>query len=274
MEYVSNDWLALLSLATMLGLRHGLDADHVAAIDGLTRSNSQMQPALAPWCGTLFALGHSVVVIVIAVAVATVSGNWRVPSWAETFGAWSSIIFLAVLGFANLLAVLRADSNAVVRPVGFKDRFLSSLQRTSNPWLITLIGALFAFSFDSLGQAALFAVMGVQQGGWGYALILGVAFAIGMLVTDGVNGLWTSRLIRRADGAARIASRAMGFCVAGVSLLVAGLGAARYFSPTVDAWSDGKGIVFGVAIIAVIAVSFILALWLARSAPARSWSET
>src|SRR5260364_306677 len=43
-------WVAL-SLAFALGARHGLDPDHLIAIDNLTRYNASRRPLLARWCG-------------------------------------------------------------------------------------------------------------------------------------------------------------------------------------------------------------------------------
>ena len=60
------DWLSLLLLTFVLGMKHGFDADHLATIDGLTRHNSRVRPALARYCGTLFSLGHGTVVMAIA----------------------------------------------------------------------------------------------------------------------------------------------------------------------------------------------------------------
>ena len=105
---------------------------------------------------------------------------------------------------------------------------------------VALVGALFALSFDTLSQAAFFALTATQFGGWQHALVLALLFMLGMLLTDGINGLWIARLIHRADQTALIASRVMGLVVAGVSLLVAGFGAAKLLLPAVDAWSEGK----------------------------------
>jgi high-affinity nickel-transport protein len=271
----AGDWLTLMALAFALGLKHGLDADHLATIDGLTRFNAQERPRIARWCGVLFSLGHGAVMIGIAITVGTAARQWQVPSWAGDLGAWISIAFLTALGLLNLVTVLRANPSDVIRPVGLKSGWLCRFQRADRPWLIAAVGALFAVSFDTMSQAALFALMGAQFGSWLHAAALGVAFTLGMLVTDGVNGLWISRLITRADRVARIASRTMGLAVAGLSLLVAGFGVARYVSPAVDAWSEGREVAFGIAAIAVIAVSFLFAIRLARPVlPVRSWSKT
>lgn len=258
------DWIALLALVFVLGMKHGLDADHLATIDGLTRFNARSNPGLARLCGILFSLGHGSVVLVIALLVSTLATQWQVPEWMEIFGALVSVAFLLTLGVVNLRAVLQTPPASVVMPVGLKGRLFGRLQHTAHPALIALVGALFAFSFDTMSQAALFALTATQYGGWEHALTLGLLFMLGMLLTDGINGLWISRLIRRADQTALVASRVMGLVVASVSLLVAFFGIARFVSPEVGVWSEGKELVFGFALVAIIFFSFVAAVRLTR----------
>jgi high-affinity nickel-transport protein len=265
MDNLPNDWLAMLALVFVLGLKHGFDADHLAVIDGLTRYNFRIAPRVARWCGMMFALGHGMVVVLIALAVGFLAGSWEVPALIGDIGVWVSIAFLLMLGVVNVHAVLSAQPDDVVQPAGVKGRFLGQLRETSNPITIMLVGALFALSFDTMSQAALFAAVGTQFGGVERALLLGLAFMLGMMATDAINGFWISRLIARADAAARLASRIMGLVVGLLSLLVAGFGVATYFSPAVDAWSNGKELVFGGAVCLVIAVSFLLAMRLTRN---------
>ncbi|PNY29790.1 Nickel/cobalt efflux system [Tolypocladium capitatum] len=70
---------ALISPAALsytLGLRHALDADHISAIDLVTRRliASGQRPATV---GTFFSLGHSTIVIVTCIVVAATSGALR-----------------------------------------------------------------------------------------------------------------------------------------------------------------------------------------------------
>lgn len=265
METLPHDWLPLLGLVFVLGMKHGFDADHLATIDGLTRFNSR-DGCVARWCGCLFSLGHGLVVMSVAVALAVLAAQWEAPQWLEDTGAWISIAFLLLLGSLNLAAVLGTAADQVVRPIGLKGRLLGRLQQARHPALIALVGALFALSFDTLSQTALFSLTARGIGGWQYALLLGGTFMVGMMVTDGINGLWISRLLRRSDQTALVVSRAMGLVVASLSLLVAGFGIAKYFSPGIDAWSDGKEMLLGFSLIAVIALSFLFAVRLARPA--------
>jgi high-affinity nickel-transport protein len=268
LESLPQDLFALCVIVFVLGLKHGFDADHLATIDGLTRFNARANPRMARYCGALFSLGHGAIVIAIALAVSELALHAAAPPWLETFGAWVSIAFLGALGLLNIHAVLRADPTQVVRPVGLKGRLLGRLARAASPGLVALVGALFALSFDTISQAALFAVTATRFGGWQYALMLGMLFMLGMLITDGVNGLWISRLICRADQIALVASRVMSLVVGGVSLLVAAFGVMKLALPAVDAWSEGRELVLGAGVVFVIAGSFVLSVRLAAPAMA------
>lgn len=270
MPELPTDWTALCALVFLLGLKHGFDADHLATIDGLTRLNARSRHRLARWCGTLFSLGHGAVVMVIAAAVGLASSRWETPAWLDLAGAWISIAFLAALGIVNLRAVLAAAPGEVVAPVGLKGRFLGRLVQARHPLAVAGVGALFALSFDTVSQSALFALTATQFGGLGHALFLGALFVAGMLVTDGLNGLWISRLIARADQIAAIASRVMSLAVSSVSLLVAAFGVAKLAAPWVEDWSDGKELALGAVVVTVMAGSYAIARWLAASQRAAS----
>jgi high-affinity nickel-transport protein len=260
-----NDWIALLALVFVLGARHGLDADHLATIDGLTRYNMRIAPGRARWCGSLFSLGHGLIVLLIALAVGLVSAAWQVPVWMEDLGTWISIGFLTLLGILNLHAVLNAPRDEMVAPVGLKAGLLRRLQATSHPLAIGAVGALFALSFDTMSQAALFAVTATQHGGVLHTLAIGLVFTAGMLLADGANGLWIAGLLRRADRRARVASRVMGLVVAAISLTVAALGLARWLRADISQWYEGKELMVGLGVIMLLAGSFAIGNWLARS---------
>lgn len=269
MHELPTEWTALCALVFLLGLKHGFDADHLATIDGLTRYNSRLGRRFGRYCGALFSLGHGAIVLVIALVVGAASERWDAPPWLEQFGAWTSILFLTLIGLVNLHAVLSTSPGELVVPVGLKGRLLGRLNRASHPLTVALVGALFALSFDTVSQSALFALTAAQFGGVGHALLLGILFVAGMLVTDGINGLWISRLIARADQLACIASRVMGLAVSGVSLLVAALGVAKLTLPAVESWTEGREVVFGAVVVTVLATSFGAGRVLARRASLR-----
>src|SRR5258707_8721726 len=99
LETLPTHWLPLVAVVFLLGLKHGLDPDHLAAIDGLTRFNAANRPRLSRWSGLLFSAGHGVVVTAIAVAVATIAAEWRAPAWLQDPRARISIALPPPLRF-------------------------------------------------------------------------------------------------------------------------------------------------------------------------------
>ena len=258
------DWLGLALVVFILGMKHGMDPDHLATIDGMTRFNAQSRPRLSRWSGFLFSLGHGLVVTLVAAIVALSASKWSAPVWLEDLGAWISIIFLLLLGFANLREVLRAAPDQPVRPVGLKGRFLRRFSETSHPVMIAAVGAAFALSFDTVSLTALFSLSASNLAGWLFSIGLGVLFMVGMMLTDGVNGLWVARMIRQTNQRALIASRVMGLSIAFLSIAIAGLGMAKYFAPTVSVMLENAGLLMGVGLVVILLGSFGLALRLSR----------
>ena len=262
------DWFGLVLVVFILGMKHGMDPDHLATIDGMTRFNAQQRPRLSRWSGFLFSLGHGSVVTLVAALVALSARKWSAPVWLEDLGAWISIVVLLALGAANLRQVLRAAPDQPVRPVGLKGRFLRRFTQTNHPVVIAAVGAAFALSFDTVSQTALFSLTASNLAGCLFSIGLGLLFMVGMMVTDGVNGLWVARLLRQTNQRALIASRVMGLSIAFLSLAIAGLGMAKYFAPALAAMLDGASLLMGVGLVAILLASFGLALRLSRRMPA------
>jgi high-affinity nickel-transport protein len=269
METLPTDWLALAALVFLLGLKHGMDPDHLVTIDGMARFNAVRRPRLSRWSGLLFSLGHGAVVTLVAVVVASLARDWRAPEWLELTGVSISIAFMLMLAVANLVAVLRAAPGEIVRTVGIKGRLLGSIVETSHPVVIASVGAAFALSFDTISQAMLFSIAGSSVAGWSFAAVLGLVFTAGMVTTDAVNGYAVSRLISRADRRAAVASRVMSLAIALLSLGVAGLALARMHWPVADARLEEAGLALGAAVIAAMLAAFALAMRAARAVPAR-----
>ena len=264
MDSLPATWLALCALAFVLGGRHGFDADHLATIDGLTRYNARVNPRLARMAGALFSLGHGVVVMLVALVAGSLATGWQTPAWLEITGASVSVLVLFGLAFLNVRAVLAADPHAVVVLAGLRGRLLGRFLNIRRAWAVTAVGMLFALSFDTVSQAAIFALAAGRFGGVSHALFVASLFVLGMLVVDGANGLWISRLIRRADRTAAIASRVMALTVAGISVAVGAFTVAKILVPAVDAWALGREFWFGAAVVTAVFVAFIAAMRMAR----------
>jgi high-affinity nickel-transport protein len=258
-----HDLAGLALMVFLLGLRHGMDPDHLATIDGLVRHNSQDRPRIARWSGCLFSLGHGAVVTLVALFVAATLHGGAAPDWLERLGAWISIAFLLALGMLNIVAVFRTPADRVVQWAGFKGRWLGRLAGTGHPAVIAMIGAALALSFDTLSQAALFSLTGAHLAGWPFSVALGLLFTLGMMTTDGLNGAWVASMLRRADRRARVASRVMGLAIASLGIAIAGLAIARLLSHEAAAALAGAELAMGLGLAIIVVGSFAIAMRLA-----------
>jgi len=259
MDSIPDSWVALTILVFALGVRHGMDPDHLATIDGITRYNAISNPRVARRAGILFSLGHGAVVILISAIVGLSSKEWILPSWLESFGAWISILFLLILAALNFYAVYQARPNEVVGIIGLKSGWFRNIAKTSSPRVIFVIGALFAFSFDTVTHAVLFSLAASTMSGWYFSVCMGFAFLLGMMITDGLNGIWVSYLVNRAEKRAVIASRVMGVSIGTLSLAIGLLGMANYFGVGIDALEQVSKVTIGFGLILAVAISYFLA---------------
>lgn len=253
----------LILVVFALGAKHGMDPDHLATIDGLARFNAERHPRLARWSGFLFSLGHGLVVTLVAALAASLSGRFSAPVWLEHAGVWISITFLTALGVANIAAVWRTPRDRIVQGVSLRGRWLPFFARAEHPVVIASVGALFALSFDTWSQAVLFSLTAQQMAGWTFSVTLGVIFTAGMMCADGINGWWIARLLAKADRRALIASRIMSLVIGALSLAIAGISAVRTVAPSAGVPVENAGLYAGLAIVALLGVSFLTAMRIA-----------
>ncbi|HEY6922406.1 MAG TPA: nickel transporter, partial [Steroidobacteraceae bacterium] len=185
-----------MALALVLGLRHGLDADHLAAIDGLTRWNLVRKPPLARLCGALFSAGHAGVILVAALVLAMFVRHWNPPLWLAPAGATISATVLILLSLLNLrIAFSSVDERTST--VAIRSRLCNRLLQMTRGWQVALVGGFFALSFDAISLAALFAATASPAGGPLGVAVIALVFAAGMITVDTMNGLWVVQLLRR-----------------------------------------------------------------------------
>jgi|HubBroStandDraft_1064217.scaffolds.fasta_scaffold17353_2 high-affinity nickel-transport protein len=198
--------------AYVLGLRHGFDADHIAAIDNTTRKllNDGKRPLTV---GTWFSLGHST--IVCAMIVALVVAFDFVKSQYANFANYGAVVgtlisgaFLFIIGLVNLIIVLEVyrifrklrdgelDQKGLDEQMdkrGFLYRYFGRLFKVVNePWQIYPIGVLFGLGFDTATEVIIIALaIGLAFTGafplWAI-LILPLLFTCGMVLSDTSDG--------------------------------------------------------------------------------------
>lgn len=226
----SDSWGWMICMAVALGVRHGFDLDHLATIDAVARTVRDNR-VLSKMVGCLFSLGHGLVVTLLSLIIGSGLMKAHTPQWLEGVGNWISIFFLCVFGFLNLWSVFQQTSGAAAFPAGARS-FLAKkiLNEKISPGAIAVIGALFAFSFDTFSQIALFSISASMMSGWFFSGILGISFTVGMMVSDGLNGLLVSALIQRVDGMSLALSRGLGLTISLFSLLTGFVGLMKILS--------------------------------------------
>jgi high-affinity nickel-transport protein len=182
-----------------LGLRHGADPDHLAAIDNLTRNSLRRAPRLSRFIGTLFAGGHTVMVLAIAALVGYLGTRFALHgNTIETAGTWVSIAVLLALAAINLRQLQKGESDRVF---GIKTRLLPPVLRDgTSPWLALPIGLLFGFGFETSSQIATYAMAFGADAGVAGALIVGSMFCGGMVCTDTLDSIFIHRVVSYRSG--------------------------------------------------------------------------
>lgn len=241
-------------LMFVLGLRHGLDPDHIACIDGLTWRTVEHNRRLAPWVGTLFAIGHGLLVTAIAVGVSRLTRTVSVPAPLVMVFGWIPTALLLFVGTLNLRQLLR--SGQVYQPTGWKLRLIPvRLRNHSNPLAIVLVGVLFATVFDTATQASAWGYVATNNGGMVAALSAGLVFTGGMIITDTLDGRLLYRVIRRTDGqaAGRRFRRALGWLIVTLSYGVAAYNIGKALLPAIELDDRAYSLV-GLSLLSIVAL--------------------
>jgi len=246
---------AALGLVFLLGLRHGLDPDHIAVVDNLTFRAHAVRPRLAPWVGTWFAFGHSLSVAIVAVGVSLLSGLVAFPEWIGSAFDLLVIALLLVVGGLNLRALLRPDG---YQPVGWRSRLVPRrLRGATSPVAILAIGMIFGLVFDTATQAVAWGTAASAGGGVAGALAIAAAFAAGMILTDTADSQLVARLLRRGGDQDRVRQyrRGVGCVIVTLSFAMAGYALATMAAPGLelpDSLFTGVGIAAAGLVIALL----------------------
>ena len=204
--------------AYMLGLRHAFDADHIAAIDNVTRKLTA-DGARPKSVGFWFALGHSAMVVMLALLVVAAARTASVllddhSPTRHALGIAGTVAsggFLYLIGIVNLVALagiwrvfagLRAgrfderELEIQLDNRGLLARILRPvMRRIARPAQMFVVGVLFGLGFDTATEVALLALAGTGAAAgvpWYAVLTLPVLFAAGMSLMDSLDGLFMS----------------------------------------------------------------------------------
>jgi nickel/cobalt transporter (NiCoT) family protein len=208
--------VGIATLAWVLGLRHAVDADHIAAIDNVVRKLMQrgQRPVSA---GLYFSLGHSTVVVAASVALAATAGaverDWP---WLHSAGALIgtsvSAAFLFAIGGSNLVTLRglwrlrRRDPGAAADGAAdgaALEQMLASrggLARLLRPALDAVgrcghmypLGLVFGLGFDTATEVGVLSISATQSAQglalW-QVLVFPALFTAGMALVDAADSV-------------------------------------------------------------------------------------
>ena len=200
-------------LAYGFGLRHAVDADHIAAIDNVTRKLMQegRRPAAV---GFFFSLGHSTIVVLASVAIAATATAFRgrfeaFQSVGGTVSTLVSALFLLLIAAMNMLilaAVWRTfhrvkagepyvdeDLDILLAGRGLLARLFRPMFRlVRHSWHMYPLGFLFGLGFDTATEVGLLGISAAQAGQgmsiWSI-LVFPALFTAGMSLVDTTDGI-------------------------------------------------------------------------------------
>lgn len=200
-------------LAYTFGLRHSVDADHISAIDNVTRK--LMQERKRPTAvGFFFSLGHSTIVVLlsVAIAIAAVVVKNTLPSLENAGGIIGTLVsafflyLIAAINFLVLWEIFRAFRK-VTRGEEYNDQTLDEflnqrglmgrffrplLKLVDASWKMYPVGFLFGLGFDTATEVGLLGITAVEVGKGLpplYILIFPLLFMAGMMLLDTTDGI-------------------------------------------------------------------------------------
>jgi high-affinity nickel-transport protein len=200
-------------LAYSFGLRHAVDADHIAAIDNVTRK--LMQDGKRPVAvGFMFSLGHSTIVVIGASAIAGTAIALQdrldnVRNVGAVIGTLVSAFFLFAIAIVNLI-VLRSIYRAFVRvrrgepyleedfdmllgSRGFLSRLFRPMFRMiTRSWHMYPLGILFGLGFDTATEIGVLGISAAEASkglSFWAILVFPVLFAAGMSLIDTTDNI-------------------------------------------------------------------------------------
>lgn len=214
--FVFHDFPLLIGssvLAYSFGLRHAVDADHIAAIDNVTRK--LMQEDKKPIAvGFFFSLGHSTIVALLTIAIALTAGNIQqnMPQFKEVGGLIGTsvsalfLLFIAALNMVILWDVFKTfqsvkkggyynenSLNELLDQRGLLGRFFRPLFKLiDQSWKMYPLGVLFGLGFDTATEVGLLGLSANQASAglpiWSI-LIFPALFTAGMCLIDTTDGI-------------------------------------------------------------------------------------
>jgi high-affinity nickel-transport protein len=195
----------LALLAYSFGCRHGVDADHIAAIDNVTRRLVASAGRRTMLVGVWFSLGHCTVVVLLCAAVIlgarTSSEQFEsLEALGAAVGPWVAAAMLLTIGCMNLCAARELHTQWRQRAARGHAHELASLvtrccpslvEAVDRPSRVFWVGLIFGLGLDTAAEIALLTstAIALPDVPPACALVLPLLFAAGMALVDSLNAV-------------------------------------------------------------------------------------
>jgi nickel/cobalt transporter (NiCoT) family protein len=207
------------TLAYVLGMRHAFDADHIAAIDDTTRL-MLLRGRRPVGVGFFFAMGHSTVVLVLALLVATAAGSVHGSEVTAVKEVGGAVAMVAAMSFLLLVAWLNSvvlrnlvglwrqlrsghvDESRLEQALldrGLLNRMLGGRLRAlvRSSWHMYPVGLLMGLGLETASEVTLLSLSASTAAGGGLPMLavlsLPLLFAAGMSAFDTADSLLMTR---------------------------------------------------------------------------------
>ncbi|MCL5674827.1 MAG: HoxN/HupN/NixA family nickel/cobalt transporter [Candidatus Omnitrophica bacterium] len=286
------------AVAYFFGIKHAFDADHIAAIDNVTRKLRQDEKK-SVGVGLSFSLGHSTVVLLMSAVViiflrSSSSHMNFLKGMGGMIGTTVSALFLTLIGILNLIVLKNLYKIAkdyrqgkiehhsideLLNKRGLMNRFFGLLyKKIDKSWKMYPVGFLFGLGFDTASEIAILGISAAisvksHLSIWSI-MIFPLLFTAGMSMMDSLDGL---AMMKVYDWAMSDALRKLFFniFITGASVFIAlFIGAIEWLQVvSIELDLNGHFFVFlknlnfgklGIGIIGIMLISWLVAFFYYR----------
>jgi len=209
----------LYGTALSLGLRHGIDWDHIAAITDITTSSQNKRESL--FLGAMYAVGHGLVIIVLGLSAVILGA--QLPPWVDNVMEPFIGVTLILLGIYLAFSIFRHGKNVRLRSrwmllFTFAARLYDAVERRVThkhshhhfqypnkfgPITAFIVGIVHGIGAETPTQILLFVAASNAGGTW-FGSLLVITFVVGLVISNTIISIFSVFGITKAKEDANI----------------------------------------------------------------------
>jgi high-affinity nickel-transport protein len=180
-------------------MRHGIDPDHLAIINGINLNN-HANGRSSIWSGLFFSLGLGITVTLIGVFLIEFKNGAQSFATIVRFTEWIPILLLLFTGLYGCYTLFGKKEKKEHEHQ--YQKIISVFTNSKSLSLkLFLTGLFFALIFDTSTQVAAWAIIGDDNSQHSYfvAIFIGISFTAGMMISDTLNGLFFYQILKEKN---------------------------------------------------------------------------